>query len=291
MNATKSPARGLNKADIRRRFDRVAGAFGDADFVHRRSFVGLLERLQPMQLKPKRILDLGAAEGAGSRVLAKHYRGSRVLSLDLSGGMLAVGRRKRSRFARIRELQADAAAIPLASGSIDLIVANQLLPWIDQPERVFAELRRVLRKEGLLAFATLGPDSFLEFRDIWRQEDDFSHVNDFADMHNIGDAVVRSGLSDPVLDVELLNVTYRDPKKLFRDLHRAGSGNALLGRRPTLTGKARLQRVAAALAGPASSEPISIGLELVFGHAWGTGPPAEPGEFRVDPATIGRIQR
>lgn len=276
---------------MKRRFDRIAGVFGDADFVHRLSFAGILERLEPMQLKPTTILDLGSAEGAGSRALAKRYRGARVLSLDLSRAMLAISRRKRSRFSRLRELQADAAALPLTTGSVDLIVANQLLPWIDQPERVFGELRRVLRKEGLFAFATLGPDSFVELRDIWRQEDDFSHINEFADMHNVGDALVRSGLSDPVLDVDTLNVTYRDPQALFNDLRRAGSGNAQITRRPTLTGKTRWRRVSETLSGLADGADIVVKLELVYGHAWGSGPPSRPGEFRVDPDAIGRMRR
>lgn len=292
MNAANPPARGLNQAAIRRRFDRVAGVFGEADFVHRLSFAGLLERLDPMQLKPTTILDLGSAEGAGSRALAKRYRSSRVLSLDLSRSMLAVSRSKRSGFfSRLREMQADAAALPLASGTIDLVVANQVLPWIDQPERVFGELRRVLRKDGLFAFAALGPGSFLELRDIWRREDKFSHVHEFADMHNVGDALVRSGLSDPVLDVDTLNVTYREPQALFNDLRRSGSGNAQVTRRPTLTGKSRLRRVSDALVGRANGADIAVNLELVYGHAWGSGPPSQPGEFRVDADAIGRIRR
>lgn len=291
MNTAIPPDYRLQLSDIRRRFDRIAVHFGDADFVHRRCFADLLERLEPIELKPKTILDLGSAQGAGSRALAKRYRGARVLSLDLSHSMLQTSRQQRSRFSRIREVQADAAKLPLADGSVDLVIANLLLPWIDQPERLFSEARRVLRKEGLLAFATLGPDSFLDFRHIWQQEDDFSHVNSFADMHNIGDAIVRSGLADPVLDVDKLTVTYRRFADLFNDLRRAGAGNALAARRPTLTGKARLRRVGTALENLPPEDSIAVNLELIFGHAWGSGPPAEPGEFRVDADTIGRIRR
>ena len=58
-------------------------------------------------------------------------------------------------------VQADACRLPLADGTVDVIFANLLLPWIDDPEQFFREAARVLRKEGLLVFSTLGPDSLL----------------------------------------------------------------------------------------------------------------------------------
>ena len=114
-----------------------------------------------------------------------------------------------------------------------------------------------------------------------------AHVNLFADMHNVGDALVRAGLADPVLDVDGLVVSYRDVDSLLRDLRAAGS-NALLARRPALTGKSRLARVRSALA--PDGGPLAVELELVFGHAWGSGPPSTPGEFRIDPGAIGRFR-
>src|SRR5690606_11404845 len=114
----------FDAASVRRRFDRAAASFEGADFVRRHTAAGLLERLEPMRLEPERILDVGSALGAGSRELARRYRKSHVLSLDLSFAMLREAQRRRSRFARIREIQADASRLPLAAGSIDLVFAN-----------------------------------------------------------------------------------------------------------------------------------------------------------------------
>lgn len=287
MDTTNQSPYALRQADVLRHFDRAADGFGDADFVHRHCFDGLLERLSPVQLEPARILDLGCAAGAGSRALAKRYRRARITSLDLSPRMLQQARQQRSRFARISELQASAEALPFATGSFDLVVANLLLPWLNAPDAAYAEIRRVLRKDGLFAFATLGPDSLLPLRQAWAAEDEHAHVNLFADMHNVGDALVRAGLADPVLDVDGLVVSYPDVDTLLRDLRAAG-GNALLARRPALTGKSRLGRVRAALA--PDGGPLAVELELVFGHAWGSGPPSAPGEFRIDPGAIGRFR-
>ena len=284
----------LNRRHLRRRFDIAAAGFGDADFVHRHAAAGLLERLAPMTLEVERVLDAGSGTGAGSRALANTWRRSRIVSLDLSMGMLRTAKASRSRFAHISELQADAAQLPLADGSIDLVFANMLLPWSIDPKGFFDEVRRVLRKEGLFAFSTLGPDSLRELREAWAEVDADEHVNAFADMHDIGDLVMRSGLRDPVLDVEYLDVRYRSSEALIGDLTAAGARNSLRDRRRTLTGKGRFARMQAALDRRTGEAGLPLCLELVFGHAWGSGPAPAAGEdreYRLTVADIGRRRR
>jgi malonyl-CoA O-methyltransferase len=229
----------LSRSAVRRRFDRAALKFDDADFVHRQAADGLLERMLPMRLEVKRVLDAGAACGDASRVLRRRFRGSHIISLDLSLAMLQAARRARSRFSRISELQADAMALPIRSDSIDLVFANLLLPWIDDLGSFLAGVARVLRKDGLFVFSTLGPDSLAELRDAWRAIDDAEHVNPFMDMHNVGDALVQAGLREPVVDVEHLTVTYGSVQSLFSDLTDAGARNCLQGRARGLTGRGR----------------------------------------------------
>jgi malonyl-CoA O-methyltransferase len=281
----------LRKEDVRRRFDRAAATFDDASFVHRHAAEGLIQRMSPMLVDVERILDAGAATGDASRRLAKLYRRSRVVSLDCSGNMLRLARKKRTRLARISELQADAAAPPLLEGSIDLAFANMLLPWLNDMDVFFSSVNRVLRKEGLFVFSTLGPDSLHEVREAWASVDHSEHVNAFIDMHDIGDALVRSGLREPVLDVDYLTVTYRTVDDLFADLTRSGSRNCLTRRRRALTGKGRFEAVKQILSGNRDGAVLPLQLELVFGHAWGSGPRPTPGEFRLDASRIGRRRR
>jgi malonyl-CoA O-methyltransferase len=277
---------GLSAGALRRRFERAADTFDDADFVHRHTERGMFERMAPMTVDVRRILDVGSATGTSSRQLARTFRRSRVLSLDLSMNMLRRARRSRSRFARITELRGDALALPLKTGSVDLVFSNLLLPWVDDLPAFFGELARVLRKNGLFVFSTLGPDSFAELRDAWRGVDGDEHVNRFPDMHDVGDAAVRSGLRDPVLDVDWLTLEYRGVDALLGDLTSAGARNSLRRRRRALTGRARMEAVRRAL-----PEPLSVRLELVFGHAWGGGPRPPAGEYRLDVTDIGRMRR
>lgn len=277
--------------DVQRRFDRAAANFDEADFVHRVTFDGLIERLNPVLIEPRYVLDLGCATGTGSRQLARQFRQCKVIGLDASFEMLRRAKGKRLLWRRPLALQADACRIPLGEGSVDLVFANMLLPWIGDHAALLSEVARVLMKDGVFAFATFGPDSLSELRSAWRELDDDWHVNAWPDMHDLGDAMIRAGLRDPVLDVDHLNVTWPDTAALYRDLGRAGARNCLEGRRRTLTGKSRFKAMDERLAAHMTGKVLSLGLELVYGHAWGGGPRQPQGEYRVDPASIARRPR
>ena len=281
----------LDPAILRRRFDLAADSFGRADFVYGHVRDGLLERIAPIVVDADFVLDLGCGPGAGSRMLAKRFRKGRIIGLDWSMRMLARCKKDRPWFSKRSELQGDALHLPFRAGSIDVIFANLLLPWIDDLPTCLGEVARVLRKDGLFAFSTLGPDSFRELRAAWRTVDDSPHVREFADMHDTGDALVRSGLRDPVLDVDHLRVSYTDPETLLRDLRNAGAGNSLAGRRATLTGRARLEGFREKLFAAPDGSPLHVTFELVYGHAWGGGVVPDAGEFHVDPAAIRRRSR
>lgn len=280
----------LKLRDVQRRFDRAATSFDDVDFVHRATSNGLIDRLEPMTIEVKRILDLGGATGSASRELRSRFKRSCIIVLDASREMLSAAERKRSWFSRVSMLQANAMALPLQTGCVDLVFSNLLLPWIDDLQAVFTEVGRVLKKGGLFAFSALGPDSLSALRDAWSFVDSNPHVNLFADMHDLGDGLVRAGLRDPVLDTDFLNVSYRDTKSLFRDLTLLGARNSLAGRARALTGKRRFREMESRLRERFHDGLLELGLELVYGHAWGGGPPQPSGEYRFDAAEIGRRQ-
>jgi malonyl-CoA O-methyltransferase len=276
----------LEFRDIRHRFDRAAQSFDRADFVHRQTAAGLMARLHPMLIDAKAILDLGGATGSARRHLRKRFKGSHVVNLDASHEMLRLAVKKQGRFSRVTAVQGNALELPLQTGCIDLVFANLLMPWIDDVHAMFTEVTRVLRNGGLFVFSTLGPDSLPEIRAAWATVDDDQHVNRFADMHDIGDGLVRAGLRDPVLDADFLNVTYRDTDSLFRDLTLAGGRNSLRDRSKTLTGKGRFRRMEQALRRQFRDGLLDLRLELVYGHAWGGGPRQSTAEYRIEPAGI-----
>jgi malonyl-CoA O-methyltransferase len=276
----------LRIADVRRRFDRAAPSFDDADFIHAVTRDGLFTRLAPIVIDAHVVVDLGCATGSATRALAGHFRGARIMAVDLSLPMLERCRAKRGWFSKTSTLQADATALPFADHSVDVVFANLLLPWANEPGAVAGEVSRVLREDGLFVFATLGPDSLLEIRNAWAAVDDRSHVNHFLDMHDVGDLMLRAGLRDPVLDVDRLSVSYDDADALFRDLTAVGARNSLQNRNPSLLGKRRFQAMREGLENATAGSGISLDLELVYGHCWGGRPASAGGGVRIDAAAI-----
>ncbi len=283
MNA-RTDISGLRARDVQRRLDCAADSFDEADFVHGVTRDGLLARLRPMTADAAIVVDLGAGTGSAIPLLRKRFRRARVIAIDGSARMLQVARRKRRLLSKQREVQADARALPLADGSVDVIFSNLMLPWLDQPETVFPEVARVLRTDGLFAFSTLGPDSLQEIRQAWQAVGGGTHVKQFPDMHDIGDALLQAGLRDPVLDVDRLSVTYSSGEALFRDLTAVGARNSLRERQPGLMGRKRLQRFVDTLF--AAGTGCSLTLELVYGHCWGGGAGRSGGDVAVDASKI-----
>ena len=264
----------FEQGEIARRFDDVAARFATADYVHRRTCDGLLERLLPVVVDPRVAVDLGTAIGRSAAALARTWRKATIVGVDLSAGMLEQGVRSRPLLARrrLRAVRADARCTPFATGTADLVFANMLLPWMDDWQDCFAEVSRILRPGGVFAFATLGPDSLGELAELLP-------VHACPDMHDLGDALVRSGLADPVLDVDRLAVTFGSTASLVADLVACGAT------------RIAPDELAARLDPAGGHAGWSLGLELVYGHAWGTGAAPGRGEIRIDPASVGRRPR
>ena len=258
------------------RLRRASATFDDADAVHSEARARLLARLPLFKLDPRRIVDLGAATGKASPELAALYPDARILAMDLCRHMASRSMDRCRHLDRVSAITGDAERMPLRDGSIDLVFANLLLPWCD-PGEVFGEAARVLRDGGLLLFTTVGPDTLGEVREAWSEVDDGLHVHGFADMHDLGDLANRSGLAEPVLDIDRLTVTYPDVGGLVSDLRACGATNVAHGRRSQLTGRARWNAFCERLESQRTGAGLPISVELIFGQAWGTGRAAAQG--------------
>jgi malonyl-CoA O-methyltransferase len=271
----------------RRAFDRAL-EFESACFIHDEARSRLLTRLDLVRLVPTVAVDLGCATGRGAAALAVRYPAARVLGVDSSLGMLRTSAAGAG--TAVSVVGGDAAALPLRAGSVELILANLVLPWC-RPERLFAEAARVLTDGGALLFATLGPDSLQEVRTAFAAVDDRIHVHAAFDIHDLGDLALAAGLAEPVLDVDRIEITYADVAGLVRDLRAAGAVNVAGGRRRSLTGRRRWGRFVERLPRGADGR-LAVTVELILGQAWGRGPVARPqagsSEIRVP---VERIRR
>ncbi len=231
----------------------------------------LLERLDYLKATPTHILDIGCGTGVITRALQQRYKKARVTGLDLAHGMAVYAHKKRTWLARERFVCADMEALPFAAQSFDLIVSNLALQWQDDLSAVFSEFQRVLKPGGALLFATFGPDTLMELRQSWRAVDERIHVNRFMDMHDVGDALLRAHLADPVIDCEKICLTYRDVKTLMRELKAIGAHNVNQGRTHGLTPPNHLKKMMAHYETFRRSDGyLPATYEIVYGNAWGS---------------------
>ncbi len=252
---------------VRRSFDRAAQTYDDAAVLHAEVRGNLLSRLDLMALAPRVVVDAGAGTGHGSHALIRRYPKALVIALDSSVRMLQAAGRRQTWLRRFTRACADAERLPLADGSVDLILSNLMLQWCN-PDAVFAEFRRVLAPHGLLSFTTLGPDTLRELRSAWGAVDSRTHVHQFMDMHDIGDALVRGGFASPVLDVERYTLTYLDVRRVAADLKATGAHNATMGRARGLTGRRQFSAMQAAYETLRQDGRLPATYEVVFAHAW-----------------------
>ncbi len=265
----------VDKQHMRSAFQRAAGGYDASAVLQREIADRLLERLALIKLAPTRILDAGCGTGYCTRALSQRYPRAQVLGIDIAEGMTArahtdhgprstLGRWRR----RDRYVCGDAESLPLASASIDMVFSNLAVQWCN-PQLVFAEFLRVLRPGGLLMFTSFGPDTLRELRRAWATVDADPHVHGFVDMHDLGDALMRTQFAEPVMDMEHITLTYTDVVSVMRDLKAIGAHNVARGRRAGLLGKQHYARFVAAYESERRTDGrIPATYEVVYGHAW-----------------------
>jgi malonyl-CoA O-methyltransferase len=285
----------IDRRAVRRGFERAAAGYDAHAVVATRVEDELLGRLGLLGFEPATVLDLGCGTGRATRALRDRYREARVIGVDLAAAMLALAGRRQGWFRRFDRVRADATRLPFADATADLAFASLVLPFVDPPDALFAEVRRVLAPRGYFTFATFGPGTLVELRAAWAAVDGAAHVHPFPEMHELGDALVRAGFADPVLDLDRLTVTYADVGALLADLRGSGARNAARDRPRGLGGRDRRRRLDAAYETFRQQGRLPASVEVVYGQAWcpGTAPPVRGrrGEATVPLASIGRRTR
>lgn len=282
-SATPTPINALDFAEVRRAFDRAAPNYDAHAVLQREVGERLLARLDYVNLQPQRVLDAGCGTGHGLAQLRARYPDAGLYGLDIAPGMLAAARarvpqpgwaqRTLQRFtpqsARPTHLLcADLGRLPLAVNSVQLVWSSLALQWARDLEDALRGFHRVLAPGGLLMFATFGPDTLKELRAAFGAIDDAPHVNRFVDLHDIGDMLVHAGFAHPVMEMEMLTLTYTDLAALMRDLKGLGAHNAAIARRRGLFGKTTWTRLEAAYEAHRAGGRLPATFEVIYGHAW-----------------------
>ncbi|MEW8646955.1 MAG: malonyl-ACP O-methyltransferase BioC [Candidatus Thiodiazotropha endolucinida] len=258
----------IDKRQARAAFSRAASHYDEVAELQREIGRRMLQRLTYIRHQPQVVLDVGAGTGEATLALKKHYKKARTIALDFAMPMLHQVRKRSGWLRRPVCICGDAEQLPLADQSVDMIFSNAVLQWCNDLQGTFSEFLRVLRPNGMLLFSTFGPDTLQELRKSWSHVDGHSHVSPFPDMHDVGDAMVRAGLAEPVVDVDRMRLDYDDVSSLMRDLKTLGAHNVTRNRPRGLTGKGRLRAMYEAYESFRMDGRLPASYEVVYGHAW-----------------------
>jgi malonyl-CoA O-methyltransferase len=265
----------MDKRRVRNAFERAAPHYDQAAVLQREVCDRMLSRLDYIKYVPDVILDAGSGTGYGTRNLIARYPAARVVAIDIATSMHLQARPSVSWWKQLTVrgnqtlyVGGDIEQMPLKDACAGLVWSNLTLQWCNDLKQTITEIHRILQVNGLFMFSTFGPDTLKELRQAFRGADEYTHVNRFTDMHDIGDMLVHSGFATPVMDMEYITMTYDDVIGVMRDLKAIGAHNATEGRRRSLTGKDVWQNAINRYESLRREGKLPATFEVVYGHAW-----------------------
>lgn len=231
-----APPRLFDRALMRRRRNRAAADAAGNEFLLVRAADDICERLAIVRRTFATALDLGAHHGLLGRRLKTIPGIETVVSLESAGRLLAeCGEPK---------VQGDEEALPFDAGTMDLVVSAHALHMVNDLPGVLAQIRRILRPDGLLLATFPGGMTLTELRQSWlAAESELTggaspRVAPFADVRDCGALLQRAGFALPVADSETVTVTFASPLAVMTGIKAMGASNMLAerSRRPVTRG-------------------------------------------------------
>ncbi len=239
----------------------------------------MAERLPVIKLKPERILDWGAFLGASHGVLASTYPQAQITAVepDAARRDATAAAQQRPWWSASRWLGAVPQALTaeqVAPGSGQLLWSNMGLHGVIDPQAEMVQWHRALAVDGFLMFSTLGPGTLRSLGALYTAQGWPPPMAPLVDMHDLGDMLVEAGFADPVMDQEMLTLTWASPGALLAELRQLG-GNVDPRRAPGLRTPRWRERLCALLAAGAGPDGrIALDFEIVYGHAFRPAPRA-----------------
>ena len=263
-----SSAAPFDRRAVRLHRDRAARGFSGHDFLVRAGVERLAERLDDLEARFPRVLDLGCHGGELAQAVAGRAGIETIVLADPSPAMAARARAQQSRV-----VVAEEELLPFAPGSFDAVLSCLSLHWVNDLPGTLVQLREALAPGGLLLVSMLGGETLRELRAALAEAETFAghtpraRVSPFVDVRAAGDLLARAGFVRPVADIETVTASYGDPLRLMAELRAMGEANALRDRPRGFTARATLLRAAAAHATTADGR-IPATFQIVTLTAW-----------------------
>ena len=274
------PVDAVALARVLRRLNRNA----TAPWLHAEVARRMAERLSLIRMKPARVIDWGAFLGASQAALAQAYPQARIIAVEADRQQRDAGAAARAAgrgrwWSALHRAPAGPTVLletEVAAGQAELVWANMALHGVVDPQALMRQWQRALVVDGFLMFSTLGPGTLAQLRALYAEQQWPAPHAPFVDMHDLGDMLVEAGFADPVMDQEQLQLSWSSADALLAELRQLGGNVGLAGRGGRAAGlrtprwRRELQQALQATAD--ATGRITLGFELVYGHAFKPGP-------------------
>lgn len=211
---------------IKHNRERARATFEQYDFLYEWSRKNLADRLLDINRTFENTVNLG------SRCpITKHDKIENVLTLDLCDAPLSD--------INGHYVQADEEFLPLKQQSCDLIISNLNLHFVNDLPGALLQIKNALKRDGLFIASILGGETLHELRQTFTETEIEMYqgisprIAPFADKAQMGDLLQRAGFALPVVDSDIITVTYDHIFKLMHDLRGMGENNAISARQKT----------------------------------------------------------
>lgn len=204
----------FDRTGLRVKRARAAAVLQDHDFLLRETAERLIDRLSDIRKDFKNILVIGAYGGLLKSLLADKDMVN-VVAIDLSAEMQP-------------DVIADEELLPFAKDTFDCVISHMMLPFVNDVPGVLAQLQYSMKPDGLFLATTLGVNSLKNLAEAMMQVElelyngASSRVGPFVDIVDAAALMQRTGFALPVVDQDMIHVSYSSLEKLMHDLRGMG---------------------------------------------------------------------
>lgn len=207
---------------------RAAARFDSHNVLFEETAAQLAQRLEGVNRRFTRILDIGARSFSLARTLLKQDANRFIVHCPaaMTDKKLLNG----------HTCLADEEWLPFRGAAFDLVLSNLHLHWANDLPGALVQMRRTLKPDGFFLACLFGGETLRELREcLYEAEMNVRggaspHISPFADVQDCGRLMQRAGFALPVIDKERFTLTYRDAFHLMHELRYMGEGNVLFGR-------------------------------------------------------------
>ena len=227
----------IDKTFVKKSFNRHARTYDQNASLQGALGNTLLQFLNGSVCAAARILDIGMGTGIMTTRLAEKYPAAQIHGCDIAINMLAHARRKDSLCLR-QDLfiAADTEFLPYRENSFDLVLSGCTFQWLDDEERAFCEVFRVLKPGGMFLCSIFGEKTFEELKRSYDQacrETSYSKGEALYlhwSEHTVSALFESAGFIRRFASTDLIRERYRSVEELMRGIKGMGAQNASIRR-------------------------------------------------------------